>query len=46
MRASWYSQALYEILESHKGDESKLLVQFKDTVVRNDLLTDHRERDV
>lgn len=35
MRASWYSQALYEVLESHKGDEAKLLEQFKETVVRN-----------
>ena len=35
MRASWYSQALYETLESHKGDDAKLLEQFKETVVRN-----------
>ena len=35
MRASWYSQALYEILASHKGDEVKLLEQFTQTVVRN-----------
>lgn len=35
MRASWYSQALYEVLASHKGDDVKLLQQFRDTVVRN-----------
>lgn len=35
MRASWYSQALYEVLASHKGDEEKLLKQFKETVIRN-----------
>lgn len=35
MRASWYSQALYEVLASHKGDDAKLLQQFRDTVVRN-----------
>ena len=35
MRASWYSQALYEVLTSHKGDEEKLLKQFKETVIRN-----------
>lgn len=35
MRASWYSQALYETLQSHKGDETKLLQQFRETVVRN-----------
>lgn len=35
MRASWYSQALHEILASHKGDDAKLLDQFTQTVVRN-----------
>lgn len=35
MRASWYSQALYEVLDSHKGGEEKLIEQFKETVVRN-----------
>lgn len=35
MRASWYAQALYEVLLSHKGDENKLLGNFRETVVRN-----------
>lgn len=35
MRASWYAQALHEVLASHKGDDDRLVEQFKETVVRN-----------
>lgn len=35
MRASFYAQALYELLESRKDDREKLVGQFTETVVLN-----------